>query len=207
MLKRGWGKWMDIVAGAALGIFLGLLIGLTISPVAATVVGSITALATTFIGLGDKLIGGNFAPSLIRITVFSVFAAGFMLLGIYMRTHDVLAPPPKDEVQALVDAHFPQKDALEIVRFTRFGLVPGGATAAAEDNPIIRQNRGTLFSAPADACTQLVRNHGNTPAARLSAMSQADDSFRETAQRIQSAPPDRQGALLDAAEFYLCGIR
>jgi hypothetical protein len=64
-----------------------------------------------------------------------------------------------------------------------------------------------LFSAPADACTQLVRNHGGTPAARLSAMSQADDGFKETAQRIQSVPPDRQSALLDAAEFYLCGIR
>jgi hypothetical protein len=197
----------EILAGAALGVFLGLLIGLTVSPVAATVVGSITALVTTFIGLGDKLIGDRRAPSSARIIVFSIFAAVFMLIGIYVRTHDYLAPPPRDSVRALLDAHFPEGDALEIVRFARFGLGPKDAVVAAPESPVVRRNLTTLFGAPADACTQMIRNRAAAPVARLSAMSQANDNFKEVAERIQSAPMERQVALLDAADFYLCGIR
>jgi hypothetical protein len=198
---------LDALAGAALGLFLGLLVGLTTSPVAAAVVGSVAALATAFIGLGDKIVGAEWAPSTIRLTAFSLCAASFMLFGMYMRTHDYLAPTPQESVQALRDAKFPEKDALDIVRFTRFGLVPAGGTVAASDNPIVRSNRVTLYSAPADVCTQMTRNHSAEVAVRLSVLLNSDDASKDIAHRIQSTPPERQAALLDAAEFYLCGIR
>jgi hypothetical protein len=198
---------MDALAGIALGLFLGLLIGLTTSPVAAAIVASLAALATTFIGLSDKLVGPERAPSTIRLMTFSISAACFMLLGMYLRTHDSLAPAPKDVVQILRDAHFSEKDALDIFRYTHYGLVPSGTTVTPSDNPIVRHNTVTLFSTPADTCTQMTRQHGAEVGARLAVLLNADDASKQVAQRIQSESAERQATLLDAAEFYLCGIK
>jgi hypothetical protein len=144
------------------------------------------------------------APSTIRLTAFSLFAAGFMVLGIYMRTHDLLAPTPKQMLDSLHAAQFSDKDALDLIRLTRFGLLPAGATAAASDNPVVRREGVTLYSAPANVCTQMTRVHGSDATARLAVLSEVQ---KEMAQRIQSAPPDNQPALLDTAEFFVCGTR
>jgi hypothetical protein len=197
----------DAISGASLGTFLGLIIGMTTSPVAAAVIGTVTALATSFIGLGDKLLPTTTAPSLTRLTLFSLFAAGSLLAGVYIRTHDVLAPTPKQLMARLIAAQFTNSEALDIVRFTKFGLVSTGMTVAPSESLPVRQLQPTLFSTPADFCTQVNRQIGADQTSRLNAMLGAGEPFKGVAIRIQAAPADQRAPLLDAANFYLCGIR
>jgi hypothetical protein len=121
---------MNFLAGAALGAFIGLLIGLSTSPVTASVVSGLVAIPAAFFGLAKD--SPTSAPEwLQRVIGFGVLGIVALLFGLHLRVADYFAPSLSGEVQALTSAGFDKPEALALVRFRRFGLLPSGATTAS----------------------------------------------------------------------------
>jgi hypothetical protein len=107
----------QIFAGVGLGVLTGLLVGLSASPVVASVVGAIAAGIVTLLGLapGD---GSRkmFAPgSTVRLGTFGLACALATLLGLYIRTHELLSPTPDQQIASLRKAGLNQEQATQWV--------------------------------------------------------------------------------------------
>lgn len=149
----------DIVAGAALGALVGLLVGLATASVVGAVVGALVAVLAAFFGLKGE---GGLLPAAapLRVLGFSAAAVVTLLLGLWLRAGDVLAPDPAARSAVWQAAGFDAASAAELVAIERLGVVrggwqmPGDAVAAARE-------RGTrtstaLFSGDgADSCAVL----------------------------------------------------
>ena len=112
----------QIFAGVGLGVLTGLLVGLSASPVVASVVGAIAASIVTLLGLapGDgsrKLFASG---SALRLGTFGLACALATLLGLYIRTHDLLSPTPDQQIASLHKAGLNQEQATQWVLAKRF---------------------------------------------------------------------------------------
>ncbi|MEC7781906.1 MAG: hypothetical protein VYB38_00755 [Bacteroidota bacterium] len=111
----------DFLSGLALGILVGLIIGLSIAQVTGIILGALTSLLAAFFGLrpdkegesGNKIIIGSFS--------LGCFTA--LLLGIFLRTHDVLAPSLQNEIALYKSVNFLDEEIKELIYFKHFGLV------------------------------------------------------------------------------------
>lgn len=151
---------MNFLAGSALGAFIGLLIGLSTSPITAAVASGLVAILAAFFGLAKDAPSG--APDwLQRVIGFGLVGMVALLVGLHLRVTDSFGPSLGREVQELVAAGFDKPDALTIVRFRRFGLVPGGMPARSSHEPAALATsapsaRSTvLFGASAQTCAEL----------------------------------------------------
>ena len=195
----------DLIAGSALGLLVGLLIGMTTSSVVGSVVGSLVALIVALVGLNKDTSVIFTSASAVRLTAFSLVAAVALVAGVAIRTHDLLSPSPKALVAELTDAGYSADEARALARFRNFGLLPAAAQAAASDNPVVKASMASLFSYGGDQCNNLHRDQTLSVAERVSRLAGYGDPFSDVAARIRRLPDDRQAAMLDAAEFYLCG--
>ena len=84
--------WADWAGGGSLGVLLGLLIGLSASPVVNTVISALVALLAGLFGFSEKISLAVSAGPARRLIAFSLCAALVVPAGVYVRTHDVLAP-------------------------------------------------------------------------------------------------------------------
>lgn len=121
----------DIISGLALGLLVGIIIGLSIAQVTGIILGSLTSLLAAFFGLrptkegevGNKTIIGAFSISCLLAILF----------GIYMRTHDLLAPSLQSEIKSYKEAQFTTQEIKDILYLKKFGLVPqSGYTYSSE---------------------------------------------------------------------------
>ncbi|SRR5258707_10121573 len=114
----------QIFAGAGLGILTGLLVGLSSSPVVASVVGALAAGIVTLLGLvqsdGSKKLFAPGAPA--RLGTFGLACALGTLLGLYVRTHDLLSPTPQQQIASLVKAGFDKEQAKQWLLAKQFGV-------------------------------------------------------------------------------------
>jgi len=195
----------DLIAGAALGLLVGLLIGMTTSSVVGSVVGSLIALIVAVVGLNKETSVIFSAASALRLAAFSVVATLAVLGGVAIRTHDLLSPSPKTIFLELKDAGFPEGEALALVRFRRFGLLPAGAQAAVPENLTVKSDLSTLFSNSSDHCNDLHRDLNLSVPERIARLEQYGGSFAFVADKLKALPDDRRAKLLDAVEFYVCG--
>ncbi|GAA0549991.1 hypothetical protein [Chitinophaga japonensis] len=120
----------ELFAGIGLGLLTGIIIGLSIAEVTGIILGALTSLLAAFFGLqgsregeaGNQLIIGTFGFT----CVLAIFA------GLYMRTHNVLAPSPDASLRAYRAAGFDTSEIKKIVLFRELGLVPEGYTFSKE---------------------------------------------------------------------------
>lgn len=113
------GGRLDVLAGLALGALLGLLVGLSSSPVTATLVSGLAALLGALLGLQR----GEGAPALAPVRVVGLGLGGVLGVfgGMWIRTHDLLAPLPAAEVARWEAAGLRHEDALAVVVARRTG--------------------------------------------------------------------------------------
>jgi len=141
---------MNFLAGAALGAFIGLLIGLSTSPVTAAVTSGLVAVLAAFFGLSKDAPTGA-SDWLLRVVGFGILGVVALLFGLHLRVADSFAPSLAREVHELTAAGFEKPDALAVVRFRRFGLMPSGVTVAST-KPITAT---VLFAGSAQTCSEL----------------------------------------------------
>jgi hypothetical protein len=194
----------DYTSGGALGLLLGVLIGLSTTPVVSTVVTGLVALLAGLFGLSEKISTTPLSVSATRrLTAFGLVATVAVTCGIWLRTHDVLAPSIADQRQLLRSAGFPDesKDQAEMLRFIRFGILPTGGTISP-DSPA-RNGQTVLFALPASFCQNLQTVRDGAPSDILS---QLDGSSvtRAIADNIRKMPESSRNSALASAYFYLC---
>lgn len=127
-------KVAAIFNGLGVGILLGLLLGLAVSPVVSGIIGTLSSLLAVLLGLNEKFLS--------PIKSFRVGAFGFssvvgILLGMYIRTHNLLSPDLHVLKQQYLELGYTDEEALDFISFQEFGLVPdhwsfGGASVVEE---------------------------------------------------------------------------
>ena len=151
----------QVFSSLGIGLLVGLLLGLSSAPVVGMVVGSVTALLASLLGVGLPSKGDDQSPisrerqqSLIglRAGPFRLACIVGMFSGIYMRTHDLLSPPPtglKERYEELQSIGFSPERAREL-------LVPAAGAAAPTGDSVKPTTRNTtLFSVDAETCQQI----------------------------------------------------
>lgn len=155
----------QIFSSVGIGLLIGILLGLSTSPVAGLVIGSVTALLASLIGVNgpgkqaelessekiyqerQKLIG-------IRAGVFGLTCVLGIIIGIQMRTHDVLSPPEhtlKQQFDELTEIGFSEQEARNIIIT---GAVDKGTTG--QNGTAGSTYRSTvLFSIDSETCEQI----------------------------------------------------
>jgi hypothetical protein len=197
----------DFAAGAALGGLTGLLVGLSTASVTGTILSSVVAIGTAFIGLAGepKLAGG--AITQMRIIGFATAMIVALFGGVWTRTHDFLSPTPQQLYDQLRAADFPPEEARDVVKLIRFGLKTDRAGSTMEVDPEAGKNtRTTLYSTTPEWCADLVARQDQPMEEQIEWLSRQGDEYDELASRLRNLPPDRQVAVAQAAPFYICEV-
>jgi len=113
--------------GLGVGLLLGLLLGLAVSPVVSAIIGTLSSMLVVLLGLNENYLS---PVKSIRIGAFGVFCVIGILSGMYIRSHDSMAP----SLQSLYDEYkamgFSDKEARNFIAYQEFDLVPGNWTKA-----------------------------------------------------------------------------
>lgn len=192
-------SWIDAVAGGGLGFLTGLVLGLSVHQVVGAFVAALAATLASFFGLSNKAGPTDFGHT-VRVASFGVTCSCAVLLGIVIRTYELLAPSIADQVRTLTEAHYSPEEARTLIAFKTLGLVPKGATAVQPPGPAIG-----LFSGPDASCARLSGSRFDTVPARLGAMRNAGDAWSNLANALADLPSDRGGAAIEAAYKLVCG--
>lgn len=154
--------------GLGVGLLLGLLLGLAVSPVVSAIIGTLSSLLVVLLGLKENYLN---AVKSIRIGSFGLFCVIGILLGMYIRSNNALAP----SLQSLYDEYtamgFSEKEARDFIAYQEFDLIPsewtrkageenntsadsgeaGQRTIVAGDNVQAKKRSNVLYSSELDA--------------------------------------------------------
>jgi len=103
----------SLYSAAGVGLMVGMLLGLSISPIVASFVGAVGAGLAVLLGLNENHL--TRAKS-IRIGTFGFVTILGALIGIYLRTHNLLSPSLEEEKQRLLDLGYTTTEALSQLR-------------------------------------------------------------------------------------------
>jgi hypothetical protein len=198
---------MDVLSAVALGGFLGLIVGLSISGVVGTVVAGLVATVATFLGLHGGL--ARLPPATPRrVLSFSIAAALAILIGIGLRTHDLLSPNLQSRLKSWENVGFDGQTARELVAFERLGIVRYQDSFVQVDNQPQATNT-VLFNISSNASfCQDYLGMGITSADPLrAAMIAADGIWKKLAEKIgEDVPPDTAFAIMTTAITWFCEL-
>lgn len=156
--------------GLGVGLLLGLLLGLAVSPVVSAIIGTLSSLLVVLLGLKENYLN---AVKSIRIGSFGLFCVIGILLGMYIRNHNAMAP----SLQSLYDEYramgFSEPEARDFIAYQQFDLIPAewtqqdiadsitGDTAikasggrkkiAPAENIVHKRTQSVLYSSEVDA--------------------------------------------------------
>lgn len=160
----------QIFSSVGIGLLIGILLGLSGSPVVGLVVGSVTALLASLIGVNiPKKEGGEVSRETIsqeqqkligiRAGFFAMTCVVGIFTGIYMRTHNVLSPPEptlKQQVEELTSIGVSTQEAIKLV----LGRATNTASSDVKANttnksPIDALQNTVLFSINSETCEKI----------------------------------------------------
>jgi len=120
--KPSWLKlFSSFFNGLGVGLLLGLLLGLAVSPVVSVIIGTISSLLAVLLGLNENYL--NPAKS-IRIGSFGLFCVVGILSGVYIRSHNSLAPSLQSLYNEYRAMGFSDKDSRNFIAYQEFNLTP-----------------------------------------------------------------------------------
>lgn len=105
--------------GAGIGLLFGVIMGTSVTPTVATMLGALTALLAGILGLNDNMFNDAKAA---RVGAFGVACVVGAYMGLYVRSHNVLAPSMLDLKQDYLDVGFTEKQALNFIAMKEFGM-------------------------------------------------------------------------------------
>lgn len=142
-------KLADLISGLSLGSLVGIMIGLSISQVVGLVLGALTSLLVAFFGLKEDTKPNP--SSKLLIGFFSISCLIFILIGIYLRNHNALAPTTNYYKEELSELHLDTNSINKIILLKKFGLTIAeqNETAVKYEPKAEAQTSTSLFSSPA----------------------------------------------------------
>lgn len=105
--------------GAGIGLLFGVIMGTSVTPTVATMLGALTALLAGILGLNDNMFNDAKAA---RVGAFGLACVVGAYMGLYVRSHNVLAPSMLDLKQDYLDVGFTEKQALNFIAMKEFGM-------------------------------------------------------------------------------------
>jgi hypothetical protein len=200
-----------ILNGMGVGLLLGLLLGLAVSPVVSGIIGTLSSLLVVLLGLNDKYLT---VVKSFRIGAFGIFAVAGIVLGIYIRAHDLLSPTTVDLRTEYRAAGFDSTQSLYYVARRVFNDVPpgwfgtdatpaahavaGNATdqnaASATSNFAVNPHSSVLFSSTVDAraCDFLQSAKADWPASEIiNSFNSAGGTWAELAVGLNKFMPEK----------------
>ncbi|MFZ0391504.1 MAG: hypothetical protein WAN36_13680, partial [Calditrichia bacterium] len=153
--------FVQIFSGAGMGLLVGIIVGLSVSEVVSIILGALAALLAAFLGLQDQQCAkkqeGEPAAAFNRTRMVGLRAGSFgiacavaILLGVFLRTHNVLSSniSLKEQVALWQQAGYDKKDALQYVAYQRLKILPESmeVKSGSEAVPESRASLGVLFS-------------------------------------------------------------
>jgi hypothetical protein len=189
-------------AGAGIGTLLGLIMGLSASPVVSTVLGALSGGLLVLLGLASRPDGAGESKGELRVLGFGFFCSVFLVVGIFLRTHDVLAPSFAAEERTLsASSTLTKSEIHQILLLKALGL-------SADKEGTVQSVRGPaspyLFAGRGDVCQVLRRDLYSDPAGYLEALQAHGSDFEKLADSIKRLPTQEQDALATSLSNLLC---
>jgi hypothetical protein len=143
---------LALFGGAGIGLLFGVIMGMSVTPTVATVLGALTAMLAGILGLND----GNFSNAkAVRVGAFGFACVLGAFIGLYVRSHNSMAPSMMELKQEYVAVGFTEAQALAFIAQKTMGATLGPA-AEAEPEPQETTEDGEQASEPAPAQTPAV---------------------------------------------------
>lgn len=204
--------WTQVFSGIGLGLLLGLIAGMSVSPVVQTILGALITVVTGFLSVqGGEGDSGSFFDRIkvneLRIGSFGVAAVVGILLGMTVRSNDLLSGSIEYQVQRWTAAGYEKSDALKYVAFEKLGIMPKGVDVAVGD--MQKAKSSSLFTelSKIDLCAELdPARYGRKSVEVLAAYrQQQNDQLKAFADQVEKqGSPEHQLAVLEANWKLLC---
>jgi hypothetical protein len=202
---------LQLLAGTSLGLLLGLLVGLSTSPVAATVVGALTGGLLVFLGFASKD-QSDFNRNCTdaagwRLLGFGLACTFALLVGLLVRTHNLLTPPIKQQISELTDAGFTPDEAHTWVAYKNIGVLMRAQpnTLTDKDKRASTTASSYLFASPgADSCNLFNPDFYSNQTEHLNALRIAGGPYANFANSVASLDERTRTATLSATKRLFC---
>lgn len=197
----------DVVTGLVLGALTGILVGLTTASVIATVLSSVLAIATTFVGLAGETKFAAVTVNHARVASFAAAMIFTLLGGMWIRTHDLLSPSPKELYDQLVAANIKPDDAGDLVMFAKFGLLPKDKSVTNSDPAnVTKRIQTSLFANIPRWCDDFRQRQSQPIDDQIDWLAGQGGTYADLAARLKKLPDDRRTEVVHSSLFYICGF-
>lgn len=202
----------DALSGIALGALVGLLVGMSVSPVVGAVLSGLVALLATYLGLGGAPrpknnterthLDAERVSSNVRVTCFAVGALAAALLGVYIRTQDLLGVENSDRLREWKALGFTERQARDLIAFRELGIVPKTwppptdttAVAVVPDSSGRKGEASVLYGGRADECRDLDPERFRDAGETALAWQQQGGAWAEAGRLASSSVGERERA-------------
>lgn len=203
---------LQLLAGTALGLLLGLLVGLSTSPVVATVVGALTGGMLAFLGFASKDQPDSGMKASVdaagwRLAGFGLACTIALLVGLLVRTRNLLSPPIKQQISELTDAGFTADEAHAWVAYKNIGVLMRTQpnTPTDKDKRAAATASSGLFATPStDACNLFDPNKYSNQTEHLNALRIAGGRYAAFADSIAILDERSRAAMFGATKHLFC---
>ncbi|WP_155730449.1 hypothetical protein [Pseudoalteromonas luteoviolacea] len=108
-----------LFGGAGIGLLFGVVMGTTVTPTVTLLLGALTTILAAILGLNDRHFNDAKA---VRIGSFGIACVLGAYLGVYVRTHNLLAPSLTDLKGQYMAVGYTKQQALQLLTLKEFGL-------------------------------------------------------------------------------------
>ena len=193
-------------------MLIGLLVGLSVSEVVAAVISGLVALLAAFLGFRSDLrqqsTGDSSAtatgPSVWRASGFALVGSIALLIGLVIRTHNLLGRTPTEQVTSWTKAGYSPEVAREIVAYQMLG-VTGERLHPSTQNRVATAAGSYLFSGEASSeCSDLSASRYADAQQRANAFVITGGKWKAVGNSVRDLEPSRQAEVLEAAWTLAC---
>jgi hypothetical protein len=205
----------QIFAGIGIGLLVGIIVGLSVSPVVKTILGTLAGLLAAFLGLQDSFfakqkeqdtakVESRMKMSAIRSASFGLTCVVGILLGIVLRTHEVLTITVKEHVGTWVEAGYDSVTARNYVAYQRLRILPDSASFRVDTTfakSRIDASSGFLFSKKAMknyAVTMNPNKYKGNVEKTLKAYDFISDEVSAYAANVKKVPEEHRARIIES---------
>jgi hypothetical protein len=198
--------WFNALAGIGIGMLLGIAVGLSSSPVIGVVVGAMGTGLLALLGLKDNTAIPNPAQAL-RLVGFGFACTVGLLVGLLLRTSDVLSPKLISQQEQWKSIGFSEDEAKKVVLYQRVGLLLPPLVTPPGNLQLAGKSSTSLFAGNSqmDVCSATNSSSFASTDEHLNALDQAGGRLREFANTLRGLKPDEQKRILASINHLACG--
>ncbi|MDK2593783.1 hypothetical protein [Pseudoalteromonas obscura] len=108
-----------VFGGAGIGLLFGVVMGTSVTPTVSILLGTLTTILGAILGLNDRYFNDAKAA---RIGAFGIACVIGAYIGIYVRSHNLLAPSLVELKAQYVSAGYTEQQALQLLTLKEFGM-------------------------------------------------------------------------------------